>query len=188
MAPIAGVYILQGDITTRETVSCMLKAFGGQKAELVVCDGAPDITGFHEIDQYIQSQLILSAINIASQVTKEGGIFVAKIFKGKEIEFLFAQMKVFYEDVYCTKPKSSRNSSQEAFIVGKGFKYSSPHPLCDGKLLPSATMEEEKESVDEATKAVISFVQCGNLSLPESSPATPDTDSSLSDYLNLFNA
>ena len=42
MAPIAGVQIIQGDITTKETVAKMLDKFGGQKAELVVCDGAPD--------------------------------------------------------------------------------------------------------------------------------------------------
>jgi len=42
MAPIPGVYIIQGDITTKETVNTILEKFKGQKAELVVCDGAPD--------------------------------------------------------------------------------------------------------------------------------------------------
>jgi len=99
-------------------------------------------------------------------------------------------MKVFYEDVYCAKPKSSRNSSQEAFIVGKGFKYSKANLLCDGKLFPSAKLEEEKESIDENTKAIISFVQCGNLSLPASTPSldTPSADSSLDEYLGLFDS
>ena len=42
MAPIEGVRIIQGDITTKETVHEILKLFHGNKAELVVCDGAPD--------------------------------------------------------------------------------------------------------------------------------------------------
>ena len=50
MAPIPGVSILQGDITTEETLNNVLSKFKGQKADLVVCDGAPDVTGFHEID------------------------------------------------------------------------------------------------------------------------------------------
>ena len=29
----------------------------GEKAELVVCDGAPDVTGLHDMDEYIQAQL-----------------------------------------------------------------------------------------------------------------------------------
>ena len=50
MAPVNGVAILQGDITTEETLKRILEIFQGKKAELVVCDGAPDVTGFHEID------------------------------------------------------------------------------------------------------------------------------------------
>ena len=50
MAPIPGVSILQGDITTEETLKEVLARFKGSKADLVVSDGAPDVTGFHEID------------------------------------------------------------------------------------------------------------------------------------------
>jgi 23S rRNA U2552 (ribose-2'-O)-methylase RlmE/FtsJ len=42
IAPIEGVITIQGDITKEETVKQILESFGGQKAELVVCDGAPD--------------------------------------------------------------------------------------------------------------------------------------------------
>jgi tRNA (cytidine32/guanosine34-2'-O)-methyltransferase len=48
----------------------------------VICDGAPDITGFHDMDQYIQSQLLVAALNIAIKLLTVGGNFVAKIFKG----------------------------------------------------------------------------------------------------------
>ena len=42
MAPIPGIHSIKGDITRKETVDLMLKMFKGNKAELVVCDGAPD--------------------------------------------------------------------------------------------------------------------------------------------------
>lgn len=44
IAPIEGVITIQGDITKEETVKQILDNFGGNKAELVVCDGAPDGT------------------------------------------------------------------------------------------------------------------------------------------------
>ncbi len=53
MAPIDGVGIVQGDITRHETLEQVLAVFGGHKADLVVSDGAPDVTGLHEIDQYL---------------------------------------------------------------------------------------------------------------------------------------
>ena len=34
--------------------------FEGGKADLVVCDGAPDVTGLHDMDEYIQAQLLLA--------------------------------------------------------------------------------------------------------------------------------
>jgi tRNA (cytidine32/guanosine34-2'-O)-methyltransferase len=53
MAHIEGTAIIQGDITTNETLEKVMAIFKGKKADLVVCDGAPDVTGFHEIDQYL---------------------------------------------------------------------------------------------------------------------------------------
>jgi len=53
MAPIHGIHIIQGDITRKETADLIIKLFNGHKTDLVVCDGAPDVTGFHELDQYL---------------------------------------------------------------------------------------------------------------------------------------
>ena len=58
MEAIDGVEILQGDITTEETMNAILKVFKDKPTDLVVCDGAPDLTGLHEIDQYLQAQLL----------------------------------------------------------------------------------------------------------------------------------
>ena len=53
-----------------------------------------------------------------SQLLREGGTFVAKIFRGRGSPLLYAQLKEFFPDVYVAKPKSSRNASVEAFVVG----------------------------------------------------------------------
>lgn len=47
MAPIDGVIQIQGDITARSTAERITQYFKGKPADLVVCDGAPDITGLH---------------------------------------------------------------------------------------------------------------------------------------------
>jgi tRNA (cytidine32/guanosine34-2'-O)-methyltransferase len=39
-----------GDITTQKTALAVLDIFKGNKADLIISDGAPDVTGFHEID------------------------------------------------------------------------------------------------------------------------------------------
>ena len=65
---------------------------------------------------------MLAALNIATRLLKDGGTFVAKIFRGKDINLLYKQTQLLFTEVYCAKPKSCRNSSIEAFMVAKGFK------------------------------------------------------------------
>lgn len=42
MAPIPGVIQIQGDITQAKTISDIIFQFNGERADLIVCDGAPD--------------------------------------------------------------------------------------------------------------------------------------------------
>ena len=68
MAPIDGVRQLQGDITAVSTAEEIICHFSGAKADLVVCDGAPDVTGLHDIDEFVQAQLLLAALNITTKM------------------------------------------------------------------------------------------------------------------------
>jgi tRNA (cytidine32/guanosine34-2'-O)-methyltransferase len=111
MAPIDGIICIQGDITKVTTAEEIIGHFEGEKADLVVCDGAPDVTGLHDMDEYIQAQLLLSAFTIASHVMTPGGTFLAKIFRGKDMSLLVAQMCHFFNSVIICKPRSSRDSS-----------------------------------------------------------------------------
>ena len=71
MAPLPGVIQLQGDITKVSTAEKIVSYFEGENADLVVCDGAPDVTGLHDIDEYVQAQLLLAALNITTHVLRK---------------------------------------------------------------------------------------------------------------------
>ncbi|KAL3622795.1 hypothetical protein CASFOL_031974 [Castilleja foliolosa] len=121
MAPIEGVIQVQGDITNARTAETVIQHFDGGKADLVVCDGAPDVTGLHDMDEFVQSQLILAGLTIVTHILKSGGKFIAKIFRGKDTSLLYCQLKLFFTEVTFAKPKSSRNSSIEAFVVCENY-------------------------------------------------------------------
>lgn len=159
MEPIEGINILQGDITSEKTYKKIIELFNGSKADLVICDGAPDVTGLHDIDEFIQSQLILAALNITTNILNEGGTFVAKIFKGKDYPLLKSQLEIFFEQVYCTKPISSRISSAENFVVCKKFKI--PKGYVPQIMKP---LEIKKEEYIGVEKKIIPFLSCGDLS------------------------
>ncbi|GAQ79871.1 ribosomal RNA large subunit methyltransferase J [Klebsormidium nitens] len=170
MAPIEGVKQIQGDITSARTAEEVIKYFRGEKADLVVCDGAPDVTGLHDMDEFVQAQLILAALTIVTHVLRPGGNFVAKIFRGKDISLLYSQLKIFFPTVTCAKPKSSRNSSIEAFVVCQGY---APPPDFEPALLRGLLEQAEAANDDGAdcsswrfegsNKVVVPFLACGDL-------------------------
>eukprot|EP00741_Cyanophora_paradoxa_P007495 tig00001130_g7250.t1 len=177
MAPIEGVIQLQGDITSRETVERVLAHFDNELADIVVSDGAPDVTGMHDVDEYVQAQLILAAFNIASFLLRPGGSFVAKIFRGKDVTLLYSQLKLFFEHVACSKPKSSRNSSIEAFVVCRGYR----PPPGYAPTLVSPLLDENygaSGALEGAPRVIVPFLACGDLSGfaddPDTSYPAPD--------------
>jgi tRNA (cytidine32/guanosine34-2'-O)-methyltransferase len=159
ISPLPGIITLRADITHPATVPLLLKALdpeydsnsrnqqAAQPVDLVISDGAPDVTGLHDLDIYVQSQLLFAALNLALCVLRPGGKFVAKIFRGKNVDVLYAQLKIFFEHVYVAKPRSSRASSIEAFIVclnfqpPKGFSASLEEPLGVGNRLSEMVIE-----------------------------------------------
>jgi tRNA (cytidine32/guanosine34-2'-O)-methyltransferase len=164
MAPIDGVLCIKGDITSYETAQAILKPFYDpnssstrHRAELVICDGAPDVTGLHDLDEYLQSQLLLSAVKITTHVLTPGGTFVAKIFRGRHASQLYGQLRVLFHRVSIAKPTSSRNSSLEAFVVCQDFKGA---PYLD---LPLQGIESVLET-STVPPAVPPFLACGDLS------------------------
>ncbi|CAO1617237.1 unnamed protein product [Jaminaea pallidilutea] len=144
MAPIAGVHQILGDITTQATAHAVANALAGEnnaeeaRAQLIVCDGAPDVTGIHDVDEYLQAQLLLSALQITMRLLEAGGTFIAKIFcqkhsvgkststlpnqRGDTSALLVEQMKQLFELVDVAKPRSSRIASHEHFIVCRNFR------------------------------------------------------------------
>ena len=169
MAPIKGVIQIQGDITNKDTAMNIIKEFNGEKADLVISDGAPDVTGMHDIDEYVQSQLILSALNITTFILKNGGTFVAKIFRGRDIYLVYQKLQLFFTNIFVTKPKSSRNSSIEAFVVCKGFMLPKgykanmkPILLINNKSIDTR-MDNNNNNNSNNNDKIINFIACGDL-------------------------
>ncbi|KAG2531132.1 hypothetical protein BBO99_00001122 [Phytophthora kernoviae] len=150
MAPLDGVVQLQGDITHKQTADEIVNQFCGQKAQVVVSDGAPDVLGLHDLDEYLQAQLVLAGLNISLQILEDGGTFVAKLFRGKEVSLLYAQLRRFFSEVTCAKPKTSRNSSFESFVVCQDFHLPKDYvPDMERNLLDLRYMEDADGEDDD---------------------------------------
>lgn len=166
MAPIEGVTLIQGDITDFNTAKKVIHELQGDKAQLVVCDGAPDVTGQHDLDEFMQSQLLLAALNITTFIIDHGGTFVAKIFRGKDVTLMIRQLRLFFEQVQVVKPKSSRLSSIEAFVVCRNFQLP---PNYEPQMFDLLTNIEnnsnlrDQASTGQISSLIIPYLMCGDL-------------------------
>ena len=180
MASLEGITTLKGDITNPDTVSRIFYALDPSLpasslshisasptlssictpnttttspplVDLVLSDGAPDVTGLHDFDIYIQSSLLFSALNLAIRILRPTtGKFVAKIFRAKDCELIYAQLSCFFRKVSVAKPRSSRASSLEAFVVCEGFEMPKGYtidpevPVGLGTYTPSSSTKKPK--------------------------------------------
>lgn len=160
MSPIDHVTTLQADITHPRTLRRILALFGDEPADLVVSDGAPDVTGLHDLDEYVQQQLVMSALQLACCVLKLGGTFVAKVFRGRDIDLLYAQLGSVFAHVTCAKPRSSRGTSLEAFVVCQGYR---PPAGWTARLDPGQSVEAFFQGCFGERREIAPFMACGAL-------------------------
>jgi 23S rRNA (uridine2552-2'-O)-methyltransferase len=119
--PIEGVQTVQGDMRKEETVMDMLELLGG-KADVVLSDMSPNISGSYNMDHARSVDLCEHALEFAQKVLRPGGSLVLKIFEGDMMPDFMKRVRASFKDIKLYGPEASRSSSSEIYIVAKDFK------------------------------------------------------------------
>ena len=119
---IAGVDFVQGDFTEQSVFEELLAVLGDRKADVVISDMAPNMSGMAAVDIPKAMGLVELALDMAQNVLKPGGTFVAKVFQGEGFDQLLRDMRDSFSKVVSRKPDSSRARSREIYQVCKGFR------------------------------------------------------------------
>ncbi|EGG93325.1 Ribosomal RNA large subunit methyltransferase J [gamma proteobacterium IMCC1989] len=122
MDGIAGVQFVQGDFTEDSVFEEIMNAMQGFKADLVISDMAPNMSGMAEVDQPRAMYLVELALDMAVNTLEVGGGFVAKVFQGEGFDALLAETRKNFTRVVTRKPDASRARSREVYWVATGFK------------------------------------------------------------------
>jgi 23S rRNA (uridine2552-2'-O)-methyltransferase len=120
MKPIYNVNFIRGDInefSSREQINKLIT-----RADLVLSDIAPNITGIEDIDQANFVEIFESILEICSILLKKKGILVMKFFNGSSYDMVRNKLGRLFNKVNSFKPESSRSKSNEIFFICNGFK------------------------------------------------------------------
>lgn len=122
MDALAGVEFIQGDFTEESVFEQLLAVLGQDPVDLVISDMAPNMSGMKAVDQPRAMYLVELAVDMARQVLKPGGTFVAKVFHGEGFDPLIAELRRCYASVTVRKPQASRSRSSEVYVVARGYR------------------------------------------------------------------
>lgn len=120
--PIPRVITLQSDILSPKTHAKVRKLMQGNRADLILNDGAPNVGAAWITDSTNQLDLCLASLKFATMFLRKGGSFVTKVFRSEHYNSLLWVLNQFFDEVIPTKPKASRDSSAELFIVCRQYK------------------------------------------------------------------
>jgi len=119
---VPGVITFQADITTQRCLDLIRGEIKHLKADVVLNDGAPNVGANWNKDAYIQNELVMHSLKLASQVLRKGGYFITKIFRSADFMNLMWLFNKFFESVEVSKPEASRNQSAEIFVVCSKYR------------------------------------------------------------------
>ena len=120
IAPISGVTVLRGDFRAE----ALPKALGGGKADVILSDLAPNLSGIGNVDQARALELAGGAIDFCSGVLKPDGVFVLKAFHGEAFQEVLKRLRSSFGKVKVVKPLASRGESAETYVLARGISRS----------------------------------------------------------------
>jgi 23S rRNA (uridine2552-2'-O)-methyltransferase len=122
MEALPGVVFIEGDFRENTVLEQLMDVLGGARADLVLSDMAPNMTGMRTVDLARAAYLAELALDLTRQVLAPGGSVVVKTFGGSGFEEFLRTARRAFARVDVRKPKASRTRSPETYVVGTGFR------------------------------------------------------------------
>jgi 23S rRNA (uridine2552-2'-O)-methyltransferase len=122
VTPVHGVTVIQGDFQDDATLASVEAALGGEQADLVISDMAPNISGIPLVDQARAAGLAELALDFALKHLKPRGNFLVKAFQGGGYDAFVKLLRTHFMEVAARKPEASRSRSNEVYLLGKGLR------------------------------------------------------------------
>jgi 23S rRNA (uridine2552-2'-O)-methyltransferase len=114
------VVTIQSDVKSPE-LSVLLERALPRKADVVLSDLSPQVTGTWDLDHYRQIEMTLTAAGLMGGFLRKGGNAMFKVFDGERFGEIRSELTRQFVKVHITKPKASRRESSELYLVCLGF-------------------------------------------------------------------
>lgn len=122
MDPLPDVTLIQGDFREADVEAQLVAALGGERADLILSDMAPNLSGIAAVDAARSGHLCELALAFAQAHLKPGGALLIKVFQGSGYSQFVEALKKTFATVAVRKPAASRADSSETYLLARGLK------------------------------------------------------------------
>ncbi len=122
MDPVSGVTVIEADLSSTKGLAAIEKCLAGRKADIVLSDMAPNLTGIAVSDQARSMALAEIALDFARLHLQPEGALLVKIFQGAGYDEYLKSLRRTFEKVVVRKPDASRDESAEQYLLARGLK------------------------------------------------------------------
>ena len=113
---LPNVRTLRMDVYDPQTLE-KLRGLLGSKADALLSDLSPKISGAWDLDHYKQIDLVLRSLSFGDEILRKGGNAMLKLFDGERFLEARGEAEKRYSRVVVMKPKASRSESSEMYLV-----------------------------------------------------------------------
>jgi 23S rRNA (uridine2552-2'-O)-methyltransferase len=128
MEPVSGVTFLQGDFSRESGLAAIRTALNGRKADVVLSDMAPNLTGIAVSDQARTMELAELTRDFTLLHLKRDGALLVKIFQGAGYDEYLKSLRREFVKVVVRKPDASRDESAEQYLLARGLRTTESPP------------------------------------------------------------
>jgi 23S rRNA (uridine2552-2'-O)-methyltransferase len=122
MQAIDKVIFIEGDFTHEKVLKACVTGLSSLKADLVISDIAPNLSGVRATDQARGIYLAELVLAFADEVLAPGGDILVKMFQGEGTDQYTRDLKERFQRVMVRKPQASRASSREFYLLARDYQ------------------------------------------------------------------
>lgn len=122
MEPLPDIDVILGDFREEDVERALEQKLEGGKADAVLSDMAPNLSGVAVADAARSLLLAELALDFAVKHLKPDGAFLVKAFQGSGHSQYVERLKRSFRRVAVRKPAASRESSAEVYLLARGLR------------------------------------------------------------------
>jgi 23S rRNA (uridine2552-2'-O)-methyltransferase len=120
--PLSQVISLVGDLEDADIAERLRASLGVDRADVVLSDAAPKLTGIRETDRANVERLLEAIEALLPELLAPGGSLLIKILEGPEAQVIDRRIRKSFDSAKATKLKSTRKGSTERYLIARGYR------------------------------------------------------------------